>query len=252
VKVVDAKWERRNLGVESCIEIDIEDLDSDAIALKVIDQQIASYIVVKLPVARFDLLSKVETMGYHFIEASVNLVCGISSLNIDSSIKRMEGKLSLDIMNNSDQENLFQEIHKGMFTTDRVYLDTFFRKEAAFRRYEFWIKDEMERGGTLYKCLFNQEVIGFILMKGYLDGSSIPLLVGVYPKYKDWGLGCGLISKLKEVAVRETSRAISVIVSSNNIPVINIYTSLGFKIKNIKYVLIKHQAMSMETPHLET
>lgn len=238
--ITDAVWEKRNLEIQSSTEIEVEEVDEDAETLEALKSQSADYVVAKLPVGRIGLLAGAEALGYHFVEAAITLLCKLPEMKIEGPAKRLEGQLTLKEMDQNDWGQLFREMKKGIFTTDRIYLDPLFKKENASQRYVNWTKDALADGAALYKCEIRSETAGFILMKGKQEEFSRPLLAGLYSNYKGTGLGCGLIAKLKDIAIREGTRGIMAGVSSNNAPILNIYISLGYKIKTIKYVLVKH------------
>src|SRR3989339_418521 len=72
MRVVDAIWEKRNLGVD-CKEIVIEDSDFITVVKK---KELlllnTPYVVVKVPVNRFDINTYLSNLGFTYIEGSIN------------------------------------------------------------------------------------------------------------------------------------------------------------------------------------
>ena len=230
MKIVDATWEKRNLGV-TCYEIEFsnEDKISDIenIRDKFFERQ---YIVLKVPNSRADISAYVQSQGAKYIESLITFQCNLRTWKLPESLKDICALSSYAPMNDSDIEIMFDEIRKGIFKTDRVYLDPYFTHEQAAQRYINWSKDMLKQGHTPYKIIYQGVPVGFHLHS----------LAGVYSEFT--GIGMGLFVQYSCIDVLQKSGQIkeNAVVSSNNPEVVNIRIKLGCQIKSTKYIFVMH------------
>ena len=72
MKILNADWEKRNLGV-SCTEITVELTDVAKAVRTAIGQIGDDYVVVKVPVPRVDVMLALQEAGYAVIEVAIGL-----------------------------------------------------------------------------------------------------------------------------------------------------------------------------------
>lgn len=78
--------------------------------------------------------------------------------------QRFNSQIHYRKLSAQDELDRFEaELDKGLFNTDRIYLDPNFTKVRAAHRYKCWIKDEMERGAELFEIAYKEHAIGFSL-----------------------------------------------------------------------------------------
>ena len=151
MKIVDAAWEKRNLGV-SCYEINVEKEDSFSLLTDVLENYKADYMVVKLPAGMVKHSFFLQDHGFYFIETMTLCQYNLQRpINLSPLQQRMVSDFTYQEMKEEDLQELFEEIKKGMFHTDRVALDPFFTSEQSTNRYIGWIKDELQHQSSIYK-----------------------------------------------------------------------------------------------------
>jgi L-amino acid N-acyltransferase YncA len=239
MKIVEAFWEQRNLGV-TCTEVSLDESDTIDILTATLASLHGQYLIIKVPIARFDLMTTVEKAGFSFIEGSMNVVHHLKNIQLSGIQKRLNDSILYEEMDQADIARLYDELRRGIFVTDRVYLDTAFTKEQAAQRYEYWIEDECGRGAQLYKLVYKSQAIGFFIFKETSNGGCYPFLAGLYESTTTPGGGNVLVHKIIEEASRRGLKFISSFISTNNLPVIKVHLSEGFTIAQISYVYIKH------------
>ena len=239
MEIIDAFWEQRNLGI-SCSEITADTGDTVKGMLEALALLTSQYQVIKLPVSRYDLMRVVEQHGFSFIEGSMNVVHNLKNIDRSGIQKRLNDSVCYEEMDEFDISRLYAELQKGVFITDRIYLDTFFSKEQAAQRYVYWLEDEVSRGAQLYKVSFKNQSMGFFVFKETNNGGCYPFLAGLYESAKIPGIGNVLLYKIIEEASLRSLKFISSRISTNNLPVVKVHISEGFAITNINYVYIKH------------
>lgn len=239
MKVTNATWEKRNLGV-NCNEIKIEMSDTVDFIKKELPLNETQYTVVKLPSGKFDVMFLLKELGYTYIESSINLVHDLKEIRLNPLQKRVMDSISYSKMNDKDVDELFAEIQKGIFTTDRIYIDPYFTHEQAANRYINWISDEIDKGCNIFKLTYKNDSIGFFTFKDIGNNTCYPFLAGMYKDYLKSGLGISTIEKPLKEAIKENYKKISTYVSFNNLKILNVHILLGFKLNNVYDVFVKH------------
>jgi len=240
VIVIDAIWEKRNLGV-TCVEATVEPADTPAVIRSRLAEVDAQYVVVKLPAGRADAMFCLSELGYAFIEASIHVTWKVAPLELSGLQRRLADSTGHVLMDDDDKQVLWSELRKGIHDTDRVSLDPHFAKERAAERYVGWIQDEIERGTDVYKLTYKDQAIGYFTMKNLGEGVYYPFLAGLYASHASSGLGFIVPYKpMCEVAARG-GRAISTHISTNNERAIRIHVSLGFSFGQVTYIYVKHR-----------
>jgi len=242
MKIVDAFWEKCNLGVD-CTEITIEKEDC-VIQLEEIANLLdtSEYIVVKVPVARMDINEYLTKRDFIFVEGSINFQLNIKEAVLTPLQQRLNAAISYEEMDENDLLELYAEIEKGLFKTDRILLDNKFTELQAAKRYINWIKDELAKTTQVYKIVYKEDAIGFFTFKEVSENIYYPFLAGLYEQYSNSGLGFTTLRKPIEEAFKRNGKSISTYVSTNNPYVIRVHTQQGFSISDIQYVYIKHNS----------
>lgn len=239
MRVTDAFWEKRNLGV-STVEIAIDATDSVESIRNILDEVKAQYIVLKIPAGQVDKMWTVEDLGFHFMETVVHVTKNLNDIEMPPLIKRIEAGVSCALMIEEEMEILFEKIREGIFLTDRIYLDPHFTEKQAAERYVNWIKDEVERGTELYKYVYKEQTVGFFALKQIEKDVYYPFLAGIYPEYKNSSLGAVFNYKPMIEAKKRGGKQISTYISTNNPNAVRMHAICGFQFNEISYVYVKH------------
>lgn len=240
MKVIDAFWEKRNLGVTTCeVTFEVQDLieDIDTTYNKLLNQY--EYRVFRVPTSRCDISLFMQSKGCRFMETAITLQNDLADIYVKEKYKAFCNKCSWELMTDDDLIQLYAEIRSGIFQTDRIYLDPYFSKEVAANRYVFWIQDLVEQNCLPHKVMFGDKVIGFFLNKS--EGTfTRGLLAGVYQSFLKTGMGF-LVQYAGIACAKAQNFSCGLLnVSSNNLPVVKINMELGAKIKTLEYVLVQH------------
>jgi hypothetical protein len=239
LKIVDAAWERRNLGV-ACLEVTLEAADRAEEVQNTLTQLKTQYLVVKAPAGRADLMFCLSEMHFTFIEAIVHITRKVDDLALSGIQKRVADSVSYDLMRENDMQILWDEIRNGMYDTDRISLDPHFTKEQASNRYIGWIQDEVTRGADVYRLIYKNQSIGYFTMKNLGDGAYYPFLGGMYQSHRNSGLGFNVAYKAMCEIAERGGILDSTYISTNNDSAVRLHVGLGFRFEEITYVYIKH------------
>lgn len=237
MKIVEAIWEKRNLGVDT-IEVTFENKDKFDEVKKQIEILDKEYIVLRIPSDRPDILCLMGKCGYRYVEDLVELVSYLKPVSQNPVLKRVYDSVGVEQMNAKDIEGLLSEVKQGMFETDRISLDDFFKPEQAKERYANWIQDELAGKTEFLKYTYKGNAIAFFTLKelgkGYYD---VPL-GGFYKKYRNSGIGT--VVKVPEEVEKRGGKKVRTNVSTNNLPQMRNLIANGYIPEGISHIFIKH------------
>lgn len=240
MKVVNAVWEKRNLGVD-CVEISIDMNDGLNVIEKKLDEiGSVEYMVARVPSERIDVVQLFQGRGYAFIEAAIKLNNNIQKIQMPKKVARVCKDVTWKVMDEKDLVVLYSEIEDNIFKTDRIILDPYFTSEQAALRYENWIKDLVKKGTLPYNVMYNGKTVGFFLNKEIEPGVFDGILAGAYSDYEGSGMGICIQYAGVEFARNLNAKRYIGHVSANNPAVLKSLELIGFEIKLIEYILIKH------------
>ncbi len=245
MKIVDAVWEKRNLGVDTQ-EITTEEQDTVESVKETLNNLTAEYQVVKVPCGKTEVMWAVEDSGFHYMETSVRVVYDLNRLEIPPQHKRINDAVDYVRMDEKDIEQMLEEIRKGMFSTDRIALDPFFSAAQAANRYCGWIQDEIGKGTELYKYIYKGKAIGFFSLKQINEEIYYPFLAGIYPEYKNSPLGSVYLFKPLMEAKKQGGRYVSTYISMNNSQAVRMHVDYGFSFREAQNVYVKHGARNVK------
>ncbi|MCI8482856.1 MAG: hypothetical protein HFH41_00785 [Lachnospiraceae bacterium] len=237
MKITEAVWEKRNLGVDT-IEVTFENkdgLDEIEKQIEILDKE---YVVLRIPSDRPDILWFMEKCNYRYVEDIVELVSYLRPVSQSSVQKRVYDSIAVEQMNVQDIEALLCEVKQGMFATDRISLDDFFKPEQAKQRYANWIQDEMAGKTEFLKYTYKGNTIAFFTLKELEEGYYDVPLGGFYKQYRNSGMGA--IVKVPEEVKKRGGKKVRTNVSTNNLPQIRNLIINGYIPESISHIFIKH------------
>lgn len=245
MKIIDAFWEERNLGV-SCYELEMELSDDvGAVLANLNGLENRQYMVAKIPSLRYDLMQLFQSKGYSFIEVSIKLEYNYKKLKyqlpqLSKGVQKLCERCTYAPMDNEDLQQMKSEINKNIFHTDRIYIDPYFTFNQAAKRYNLWIDDLMSKGNIPYKYIFDGNSVGFFINQKITPRLYNSILGGVYTDYLGTGMGLPtMYASFMYFINNNIDRAITH-VSSNNPEILKLHTTFGAVIKELSYVFIKH------------
>lgn len=240
MRIIDANWEERNLGV-TCYEFHMEVKDDIKYLKETYDGLVEKqYMVARIPSSKYEFVDYFQKQGYRFIESAVTLEHDLQNINIPKRILRICDKCTWELMKEEELSQLSEEVYKNIFKTDRIYVDPMFTRQQAAQRYDFWIKDLIRAGSIPYKVIYAGETVGFFLNKEITANVYDGLLAATYSAYEGSGMGyCIQYAGIKSAIERGADKYIGH-VSANNPEVLKVLLSIGFSIKTIEYIFIKH------------
>ena len=237
MKVIEAYWEKRNLGIET-VEIECEEPDTLQQLKEGLAQLKTQYAVVKIPVERSDLSEYVQQMGYVYVEDLMEMIHDLHEANRSKLHQRLYDATTYRRMNEQDIKQLDDEIAGGMFDSDRISKDAQFGAEQSAKRYRNWVADLLDKGALPYVILYKEEPAGFIILQTKDDKNYDSVLGGGYAKFRNSGLG--IIQKEQEIVKKLGGRKVTTHVSTNNPSQVKALCMNGYLPGKIRHVFVKH------------
>lgn len=237
MKVVNAYWEERNLGV-STYEVQIENGDKIESIKDELEKLSAQYIVIKVPSERSDILSYIQKKGYQYIEDIIHMEHDLREIVRNLMHQRLYDATEYRTMTQYDIERLKYEIGMEMFSSDRISNDPEFGYDKAAHRYINWVDDLIEQKALPYVILYKGDPAGFIILQTKDGRIYNSVLGGGYKKYRNTGLG--IVQKEQEIVKELGGKRVQTQVSSNNPGQLRALEINGYTTKDINHIFIKH------------
>ena len=246
MRVFVPEWDVRNLGVD-CLECVVEPMDSVVdVSNRIMELVDCPYVTIRVPPVKIDLIKYFENKGFRLAEVSMNLFAQWDSLLYPKFLKRRIDLISWKDINDDELIDLKHEISKGMFLTDRFSLDPLFGVDVAARRYNNWIDDMVKQGHRPAYVYLGSECIGFFLICRESKLTYRGILSGVFNGLSGKGLGIIVQYAIMAYIKDHGAKTHDAYCSLNNPEVWRTLSSLGFKLKEMNYVLIKHDCAEKE------
>lgn len=242
MKIQEAYWEKRNLGVDTTeVFLDANDFKNKAEVLERLDQNYREhYVVLKLPVGNLDMLHGLQSIGFFFMESLFTLNINLSDYTLADKYKNLASQFLPVVVDKCDWVNILPKL-ENMYDTDRVYLDPSIANSVSSERYKNWIIDLGSKDNALmYEiiCQKRQVAVGYGVSLLNDDKSDwYSLLTGLYAEFKGQGLGGLVIHSPAVLAQKRGFETLTTAVSSNNMPALKKHFSFGFNLLTQQYVL---------------
>ena len=143
-------------------------------------------------------------------------------------------------MDNNDILFMEEQVHKGIFNTDRISVDPHFSRAVAADRYINWMRELNRNGNPYIKVHYDGKIVGFFINKKLSDTLYDGVLAGVYESYLNSGMGyCVQWAGVDYVRSQGAKKYLGHI-SLNNPDILKILLSLGYNAIGVQYIFIKH------------
>ncbi len=240
MKITDAVWEKRNLGI-SCKEIELEDSDTMPEITKALNNCLdADYIVAKAPIQAVEIYQLLQQHGFIFVETMFQIAKELKSTVLNERQSALAKDMSYTINKSGSMERVHQEIHLGMFSTDRISLDAYFTETQAQNRYIGMLHDEMERGAELMEFWYQGRPFGFACFRKKTEERYHQCLTGLYAADRGTGKGFALEYLPEKELLCRKAKILSGAVSSNNPISLHAHLKTGFLPSETQYIFVKH------------
>ena len=246
MKIIDAFWEKRNLGVD-VVEVEIGKKDVGnvrEIIAKIAELKAPGKLInVKVPVASLELLHALEDIGFRFLECQLKISRDLTDYEPPVGMRRLLENTGVRVIKKDAAElnALLEKITPGMFSTDRICLDPLWGascNKLSATRYRNWIADIFYEGDIVsyFATHFSQHV-GFGVARTNQRANSVQILLGGIFKDQENPFAGVAFMNANLILFKHSLRSISTAISSNNMPVCRLYNQFLFQFKEMLYVL---------------
>jgi len=243
--LVPIPWETRNLGVAS-FEVTQQFIDNpneEKLKIEIkdkIEQHKSIFIQSRVAKEGYPVVAILERNDFYFVEAVLTPYTKIKENTVLEKFISDKSKFIPDCYTSSDwtvvQMNKedgslclrIKEIATGSFSDDRFHVDSQCSEEIANSRFVFWVDDLLADEQVIFHTInYLGKAQGFMARK-----SNNLILAGFSKEFIGKGLAKFFwLRVLEDLQNKGFSQAYTLI-STNNTPVLNLYTKLGFKFKN--------------------
>lgn len=242
MRIIEQPWEKNNLGVvsaEFCFAL--SDKLDELKKAKVDSCQKYDYQSARIPAGRMDIAYWLEENGFRFAEASIEIEAGLELLKIPEVFKKLEGSMDEHPADHNETEAVYEKIRMGIFNTDKIALDPRFGIRQSGLRFANWCRQEVEAGNAkVYIVEYSGMPIGFYVLKEENRTTAYSLLAGLFDQKKYMGLGYSVLYYPMARAKKEGKKKIITKVSSNNPASLKMHLYIGYMIKRMNYIYVKH------------
>lgn len=190
-------------------------------------------IASRISVTQKDLKKAYFSLGFITVEHTLEVACfNLNTEKINSIANRfpviIEDYTQDDI---SELENISQEA----FSFGRFFEDPFIDLSIAQKRNKFWIKDLISQKATIKVIKKKNIAVGFMAYKRQNNRVDL-ILGGVTENYRHlaYGFWANVLSSL------ENTNEVHTLISSSNIPILNLYSYFEFEFGNPQFGFHKH------------
>lgn len=249
MKIVKATWENRNLGHDAYeITLDRKDLKNFDATLKEIHAQDfrGAYVVIKIPVGVLKALHALEDDGFRFVETALSFKIRTDNFEIPKQYERICSLFDYRIIshNTSEWEEIIDKyITDDMYVSDRIYLDPLLPEGTSSTRYKNWSKDLKNDINTTFLLFYNKknnDPVGYLILKYNADENSFDGPIGgIFAHINYFGIGSLLMIAPLIFSKERNAKYYYVHISSNNFPVLKLYSAFSCECVSEQYVLRK-------------
>lgn len=239
MEIIEAVWEKRNLGVE-CQELNIGKNDSLDQVKETLGKLNKEYQVVKLPKGRADVAFYLQSQGYYYIENNIEMSRDLKNLDFEKPFNKLVGKFNYYEASEEETQTILKHIKEdNMFDTDKVALDPFFSKNQSGHRFSCWTNEIRGDKVKLYNVNVAEKNIGFFVLRQTGEKKYDSFLAGAYEPYREIYGSTTIMAPILEAAKRG-GKVIEAATSTNNMGSLRVHFGLGYHITEIYTIFVKH------------
>ena len=252
VSLKDIPWESRNLSMPS-FEVQGDILNKDT--LKIILQEKKEtlkenfFVQLRVKAERLEEVLNAEEVGFRFAEMVISpfLIIDYKDTELITSLRyKNESVLPKDIKKEfvnkekssvKDLETSLKEsiirTSKETYTADRFHMDPNCANSIADNRIGLWVEKDLfqDNQNMCTTVEYKEKLVGYIIWK-----ESRFIIGGLSNQFIGKGLGKSLYIQSILDVVDNGSKEVSANISVNNIPVLNLYSRLGFSFREPTYL----------------
>ena len=236
VRYAHVPWDSQFFGFP-CYELDCEGVTPENLAeqlggwLKFLSKDSTFLIYAKIPSGSVNLGRVLTRNGFYFIELAFNIYMPLPRFK--ELFPGQVEKFPVRRATKSDMPKII-DIASRAFWADRYHIDPNISSDKAGERYASWVRHGFDAGESLHvvEDVGTGNVMGFFHFREK-EGNDVDLsLSAVDLPYQGAGVGAILYQAVLSECKKRGYGTASTHISSNNLAVVNLFSQLGFSIKN--------------------
>jgi hypothetical protein len=242
MEIIDAWWEKRNLGFRVCeIIFDQNDLiDFTEIADL---EQTYEYLVAKIPVESVHLVHELENNGFRYLE-NQQLIYFTSEqfLNLNKNWeRRFQNIVFEEISEKKDLKIICDKIMEGLYKKGRISADPDIEKGISDLRIVNWLKDLYNKDtAAIYGLSNDGTIIGYFALDKLNNFHLNVVQAAIFTEYQNKGYSFLLPYSVLKIAYSKKFKGVFASISTGNMKTLNsISKFVHFSVKQTSVVLRK-------------
>jgi hypothetical protein len=239
MKIIEAVWEKRNLG-KYVLEVEIENSDHIDTVRDCLNRLTADYIVLKIPCSLGEFIQPVQALGFEFMEVLTHSIFDANLPALSPIEEKFLNSIRSEQISPLNAQLLDSALAQGMFNTDRISLDPKFMRGSSGNRYLGLVEDERARGAKVYEITYKEDFVGFYILRFVNQTTSYSSIGGIIPKYQNKGLGILMnYLQIRQSYELGASEVLSTF-SSNNLAATHIHWKYKYRLARQETIFVKH------------
>lgn len=228
---INAPWDGEPLGLsaQNIVEF-VAETDKNAntlITLFDIAYSNTDYSSIRIDSRDISQIKALGRAGYHMTEVVMKVTGVLPKLNLDTSLF---GKFTFELASEDDFDYI-SEYSVKYFDHGKFHEDPLIERKTANLRNINMVRD-LTSSYTTYVGRVNQNILGFMILDQNDDSIEL-LLGGIHPNYRH--LSYAFWNRVFYEYIDKGVKKVTTTISAANIPVVNLYSRLGFKFNQALY-----------------
>lgn len=182
-------------------------------------------VSARLPVSDLQASMLLEMAGFRFVEVTCQPVfSGLSEWSAGE-------ETGIEVIGvTQDSLPMVEDMASRVFRNERFYVDPRLNPQSSDQRYRYWVRSAFDHPRQyLYAMLEEKTIIGFFVTEDQPPGQVYWHLTAIAPEYQGCGYGRRVWKKMMQFHQQAGQTSITTTIVTRNIPVLNLYASLGFR-----------------------
>lgn len=242
MKVINAFWEQRNLGLKVCeIIFDVKD-NPDIASIAELEREY-EYLVAKIPATAVELVHVLENNGFRYLENQIVLQFSSDQYKkLDDSWKsRFKDITCNKVTEEGTLIYISNQIRKGLYVNGRISSDPLIPEGVSDLRIINWLNDLFIKKNASIYILSEQNIpVGYFVLEKIKNVHLNIVQAGIFRDYQNRGFSFLLLYHILRKACEDGFKGIFASISSGNRKTINsISKFVHIRIKESYIVLRK-------------
>ena len=242
MKIIDAYWEERNLGMKVCELVIDRGENFDENLLSGIEESY-DYIIAKIPGDSISLMHQLEEKGFRYLENQQVIYF------LSDQIQRVNGEwenrfrdVKCEKVNELvTLEKICNKIRSGLYLKGRISADPLIGKGISDMRIVNWLHDlYLKNGVTIYALEKGKDLIGYFALEKVGERNQNIVQAGIFSDFQNKGYSFLILYNVLMIANLNSYKGIFSTISTGNTRTMNsISRFVNFTVKETYIVARK-------------